>query len=145
MNIFYAATKITVGNEAKTPFWEAPWLNGLDPKDIAPPIFMSSKRKKQNVKNASFENVWVAKINLTTGFTYDHIVQYVELWTQLQGIHLAEDITDDITWTLLASGQYSTTSSYKVQFFGAISTNMNKVVWKIWAPPKNKSLACALQ
>jgi hypothetical protein len=46
MNIFYAATKITVGNEAKTPFWEAPWLNGLDPKDIAPPIFMSSKRKK---------------------------------------------------------------------------------------------------
>jgi hypothetical protein len=29
----------------------------------------------------------------------------------------------------------------KAHFFGAISTNMNKMVWKIWVPPKTKSFA----
>jgi hypothetical protein len=45
MQIFYAATSITIGNGMKTPFWHAPWLNGRSPKDIAPTIFESSKRK----------------------------------------------------------------------------------------------------
>jgi hypothetical protein len=39
MDIFYAATKIMVGNGAKTFFWNAPWIDGKSPKDIAPLIF----------------------------------------------------------------------------------------------------------
>jgi hypothetical protein len=35
MEIFYAATTITLGNGRKTPFWHAPWLEGKRPKDIA--------------------------------------------------------------------------------------------------------------
>jgi hypothetical protein len=45
MDIFYAATTITLGNGKKTSFWEAPWLTGRKPKDIAPLIFDASKRK----------------------------------------------------------------------------------------------------
>jgi hypothetical protein len=36
MDLFYASTTITLGNGEKTPFWKAPWLNGLKPIDIAP-------------------------------------------------------------------------------------------------------------
>jgi hypothetical protein len=35
MEIFYAATAITLGNGRKTPFWHAPWVHGRMPKDIA--------------------------------------------------------------------------------------------------------------
>jgi hypothetical protein len=50
MNLFYAATKISVGNGAETLFWDAPWLDGEKPKEIAPLIYMSSKRKNWNME-----------------------------------------------------------------------------------------------
>jgi hypothetical protein len=51
MNLFYAATTITVGNREKTPFWEVPWLNNSRPIDIAFLIFKISSRKKWKVKH----------------------------------------------------------------------------------------------
>jgi hypothetical protein len=137
MNLFYAATKILVGNGA-------PWLEGEKPKDITPLIFMSSKRKNWNVKTALHNNEWVAKIEGTTEFNYDNVVQFVKLWTKIDRVHLYEDIEDNISWTLTANGQYSAASAYKAQFFGAISTNMNTMVWKVWAPPKPSPLLGSL-
>jgi hypothetical protein len=115
-------------------FW---WvrLDGEKPKKIAPLIYMSSKRKNWNVKAALHNHECVTKIDGTTGFNYEHVVQCVKLWTKLERVHLAEDIEDGITWTLSANGQYSLASAYKAQFFGAISTNMNTMIWKVWAPP----------
>jgi hypothetical protein len=46
--LVYAATKITMRNGVKTPFWDAPWLNGLRPSDLALLVFMISLRKKWN-------------------------------------------------------------------------------------------------
>jgi hypothetical protein len=43
IDIFYAATKINNGNGRKTPFWDAPWLDGRKPKEFAPLIFVISK------------------------------------------------------------------------------------------------------
>jgi hypothetical protein len=40
LSLFYATTSITVGNGCSTPFWHAPWLDGIMPKDIAPKIFV---------------------------------------------------------------------------------------------------------
>jgi hypothetical protein len=33
MDLFAAATKVTIGNGKKAIFWEAPWLNGMRLKD----------------------------------------------------------------------------------------------------------------
>ena len=44
-DFFYASTSIIVGNGAKTPFWDSPWLLGRKPKDIAPLVFEASRRK----------------------------------------------------------------------------------------------------
>jgi hypothetical protein len=121
------------------PFLVAPWLNGSKKKYIAPLIFSNSKGKKWNAKKVLHENAWVVKIEVTTKFTFDHLVQFVELWTQLQSIHLNEDIEDNISRTLSLSGQYSAVSAYKARFFEKISTNMNKMVWKIGVPPRIKT------
>jgi hypothetical protein len=64
MDLFYVASKISIGNGAKTPFWEAPWLDGAKPKDIALLIFMSSSRKRWNIKSAFHENGWIRKIKI---------------------------------------------------------------------------------
>jgi hypothetical protein len=42
-DLFAASTKVTKGNEKKALFWEAAWINGRRPKDIAPLIFYVSK------------------------------------------------------------------------------------------------------
>ena len=49
LEFFYASTTIIVGNGAKTPFWDSPWLFGRKPKDIAPLIHEASTRKNWKV------------------------------------------------------------------------------------------------
>jgi hypothetical protein len=63
--------------------------------------------------------------------TVEHIKQFVKLWTQLQTIQLIDDIEDGIIWTLSSSVQYSAAFAHTAQFFDAISTDGNKMVWKI--------------
>ena len=84
MDLFYAATVITMGNGGKTPFWEAPWLRGKKPKDIAPLIFAASKRKKWVVRDALQNNAWVHKINPSINLSINHMVEFVDLWIQLE-------------------------------------------------------------
>lgn len=78
---------------------------------------------------------------MSNTFSLEHAEQFVNLWCQLANVELDEDTEDAIAWTLTASGQYSVASAYKAQFLGATSTNMNRMVWKIWAPPKVKFFA----
>jgi hypothetical protein len=144
MNIFYAATEITLGNGLKAPFWEAPWLQGRKPKEIAPLIFAISGRKTWKVAQAMKDNAWVGMIKLDGNFTMDHFNQFVELWNLLQEVHIDENAEDEITWRLTANGQYSSKSAYEVQFLGSITSTMYKTVWKAWAPPKTKFFAWLL-
>lgn len=45
LDFFYASTTIIMGNGARTPFWDSPWLLGRKPKEIAPLIYEASSRK----------------------------------------------------------------------------------------------------
>jgi hypothetical protein len=96
MDLFYSATTITFGNGKKTPFWQAPWLDGRKPIDIAPLIFEASKRKNWKVAQALHENSWVRKIDLGGTFTMKHLVQLIDLWTLTSSIHLDPEVDDDI-------------------------------------------------
>jgi hypothetical protein len=138
MEIFYAATTISLGNGRKTPFWHAPWLNGCMPKDIAPKIFKLCKRKNWSVAHALHDDEWVRKLALDATTSIEHLTQFVQLWANIQAVHLWEDVKDDITWKLIDNGQYSTASAYKLQFFGLVESNFNKIIWKVWATPKAK-------
>jgi hypothetical protein len=57
--------------------------------------------------------------------------QFVDLWIQLQAMHLDGYIEDTIIWNLSASKGYSLASDDKLdQIFGAIP-DINKLIYKI--------------
>jgi hypothetical protein len=141
MDLFYASTTITIGDGAKTHFWEAPWLNGLKPKDIAPLIFDASSRKNWTIPQALLNNAWVRKIKMDEDFTVQHVFEFVDLCTRLQGFAFDATIEDSIVWNLTPDGEYSAKSAYQAQFFGTTFTDMKRLVWKAWAPPKTKLFA----
>jgi hypothetical protein len=72
MDIFYAATNITLGNGLKMPFWYAPWVHGRKPKDIAPKIFEICKKKKWSVAQALHDNEWISKLRNEVTLSIDH-------------------------------------------------------------------------
>ena len=96
-NLFAAATRITLGDGKMTKFWFSAWLFGEAPKDIAPKIFASSKRKKQSVFSALQNGRWVQDINQSSGFSVDHIKQFVRLWTKIDQVQLIQGTLDEIS------------------------------------------------
>jgi hypothetical protein len=80
MDIFYAATAITLGNGRMMP------LNGRKPKDIEPIIYESSKRNKCIVSDALHDDAWIGKVSLEPHFLMNHPSQlwtYGRLWKML--------------------------------------------------------------
>nr|XP_020200448.1 uncharacterized protein LOC109786280 [Aegilops tauschii subsp. strangulata] len=113
-NLFYASTNIAVGNGARTPFWDSPWVHDQKPKDIAPLLYASSM---------------------------PHFRESIRLWATLRDIHLQEDMEDDIVRKHTANGAYSAASAYDAQFQGTIRSPLICTVWKACAPPKVKFFA----
>jgi hypothetical protein len=112
------------------------------PKDLAPVIYEVSTRKRWKVNQALLGHAWVKKIKMDINLTIQHLHEYIRLWTLLRGIHLNELLEDTITWNTTDNGEYSSAAAYKAQFFGALTTNMNRLVWKACPlPPKIKFFA----
>lgn len=51
---------------------------------------------------------------------------------------ISETGDDVFTWKLEASGIYSASSAYRLQFMGSTSSPIMKSVWRAWAPSKIK-------
>jgi hypothetical protein len=84
---------------------------------------------------------WISNIKTYATLAVPHIREYLRLWEHLGGVQLIEENADSIVWNLTSNGEYSSASAYEAQFFGATLTCFNKLVWKIWAPPKVKFFA----
>jgi hypothetical protein len=82
------------------------------PKDIAPKIFEICKRKNWKVAQALHDGEWIRKLSAEATISIEHLTQFVHMWVRIQGVHLNEDVDDDITWKLTANGQYSSASAY---------------------------------
>lgn len=140
-DLFYAFTTITVGNGARTPFWDAPWVQGRKPKDIAPLIYDATVRKNWKIREALLDNAWISKIKLSNNFSIAHFHQFLQLWSSIRGFQLQHDMEDEIVWKHTDSGHYSAASAYKAQFHGMLRSPLEQVIWKVWAPPKVKFFA----
>ena len=141
LDFFYASPTITMGNGAKTPFWDSPWLHGCKPKGVAPLVFVASSRKNWKVREALQNNAWILKINTSTVVSVEHIRQFFTLWELVNGVHLDALSEYTIVWKHTTSGHYTAASAYKAQFLGFVLSPMDQMVWKTWAPPKAKFFA----
>lgn len=84
-------------------------------------------------------NTWIRDLNLLTDeMTAQHFVEYCKLWSASQRITLQPGIGDTISWKLTKDQQYSANSVYHAQFLGSELTNLNWIIWNVWAPPKCK-------
>jgi hypothetical protein len=135
------AAKVNVGDGKKARFWDAPWLDGRQPMDIAPLVYEGSNRKKCTVHKALYAEFWFSQFNTQNGLSLEHIVQFANLWEMLQSIHLDPNNEDSISWKFTNDGIYSSESAYGMQFFGQTKSSITSLVRKPWAPPKCKSFA----
>lgn len=140
-DIFAASTKVVIGDGTRATFWESTWLDGLRPKDIAPKIFELSNRKNCSVQKALLNNFWVSQVKTSQGITVEHLQEFVNLWEKLSHVHLLPDTPDSITWKLTKDGHYSAATAYSAQFLGSVDTDLPRIVWRSWAPPKCKFFA----
>jgi hypothetical protein len=115
----------------------AQWINARRHRSKKIP---NLQEKKLLVAQAFHEDEWIRELAIVATASIDHLIEFVQLWANIQRVHLWVDVEDDITWKLIGNG-YSAASTYKLQFFGLVESGLNKIVWKAWAMPKAKNHA----
>jgi hypothetical protein len=136
--LFFYSTFMLVGNGLKTPFWEAKWLHGAAPKDLAPGIFRRTRFKNRSVAFELRSNNWIR--SLTNMNTSELMQEYVILFTALSTVQLS-DQPDEVCWQWTTNGKFSVTSAYNCQFKGAYTFFPAVGVWKALAEPKCRFFA----
>jgi hypothetical protein len=132
--LFAVATEITLGNGMLADFWSDRWLQGRAPREIAPSLFKIASRKRRNVKDALSNLRWI--LDLSRGLQPEMIGEVAELAMLLDEVTLNEEDQDKIRWRFEASGEYSASSAYLIQFEGAITSDIAPMIWEGWAPGK---------
>ncbi|WVZ88969.1 hypothetical protein U9M48_035436 [Paspalum notatum var. saurae] len=136
--LFAAATRVMVNNGQRAKFWHSSWINGVSPALLFPELFKHSKRKNRTVAEALRDDNWIRDIlhDLTVGL----LSEYTQLWELVESVHFNHESAaeDTITWTRTASGEYSASSAYKMQFEGGLHSDFPHTVWLVWAPAKCK-------
>jgi hypothetical protein len=101
--------------------------------EISPACFRLVRHKNHSVALALQGRRWMRGLQRIQ--TEDRLRQFIELWSQLQGIQLQEN-EDTISWRFEPSGQYSARSAYNVQFIGAFPDQNWSKIWKLKVEPK---------
>jgi hypothetical protein len=114
-------------------FWEARWLNGVSPKDLAPNLFKQARFKFRTVQKELNNMNWIS--NLKQVNTDDLLDEFVLLFTTLSEVQLNNDHVA-ILWKWTSSGEYTTTSAYKAQFLGAYPEFRATSIWRAFCEPK---------
>lgn len=136
--LFATATSVQIGDGKTAKFWTDSWLHGIAPAGLFPNLYNHSRRKNRTVEDALQEDKWTEDVN--HNWTMELLAEYVTLFGLVTELDESRPRTqpDSITWTATASGEYSTSSAYRLQFEGGTTSNYQRSVWKVWAPPKAK-------
>lgn len=137
--MFAISVVTTIGNGEGTLFRSDCWLHGHSLQELAPNVLKcvpNRFRKTRTVAAALTDLAWVSDIK--GALSCLGLIEYLELWDALSGFVLspAEDIHH---WKLNSSGIFSTKSAYRSFFFGSITFEPWKRLWKSWAPGKCKT------
>jgi hypothetical protein len=106
-----------VGDGSNRLFWKDQWLNGRGVKDIAPAIYGLVPKRIRNtrkVKEAVQNFRWVA--DFREALTATVLMEYLELYQELEQVVLHPDLTNEHIWQLSSTGQFSSKSAYNAMF-----------------------------
>jgi hypothetical protein len=107
--LFFVSTVISVGNGCNTPFWEARWLHGVSPRDLAPNFYKQARLKHWTVDKGLYNLKWIKNVRQLN--TEELLDEFILLFTTSGDIHLTQE-ADTIFWKWTASGQYTASSAY---------------------------------
>jgi hypothetical protein len=116
--IFFASTYIHIGDGKATPFWEAKWLHGVAPKDMAPTLFKIARYKKRSVHTEVLNDNWIKSLGTINNPA--QLDEYVMMFLAISSVTLT-DRKDKIIWRWTANEIYTMASSYYCQFQGAMT------------------------
>ena len=133
--LFRASTIVTVGDGNTTKFWEASWLNGRAPRDIAPSLYKLAWRKHLTVKEQLENQSWTR--GLWRMSSVEEMADFVALWDLVQDVQLTTE-EDKITWKWTPDGSYTAKSAYEVQFKGSYCSFKPNAIWRAHAEGKHK-------
>ncbi|PUZ51607.1 hypothetical protein GQ55_6G201900 [Panicum hallii var. hallii] len=135
------STVVTLGDGAKTSFWQSSWLQGQAPMDLFPDLFKLAWRKNKTVRDE------LVNLNWTRGLwkmqTIEEMACFVKLWDLVQAVQLSDE-PDKITWSWTADGEYTAKSAYNAQFMGSFSEFSGTSIWKADSEGKHKFFAWLL-
>jgi hypothetical protein len=93
--LFFNSTHVQIGNGRNTPFWEAKWLLGSTPKDIAPRLHRRARFKNRTVHKELHNSNWIR--NLGVIGSPELLEEFVTLHMAISSVNLTED-NDLIFW-----------------------------------------------
>jgi hypothetical protein len=134
-HLFLFSTIIQIGDGKSTPFWEARWLRGLAPKELAPNLFLIARFKRRTVQQEQRNNNWIR--NLQHISTTEQLVEFTLLFMAISSTELSNK-KDSTSWKWSANGKFSVASAYDCQFAGSMTTFLAPDVWSAFSEPRRK-------
>jgi hypothetical protein len=83
-----------------------------------------------------FQLRWVS--DFQGALTVSVLLDYFELFQELENVELQPGVPDKHIWRLSPSGRFSSKTAYMAMFQGSIPFQPAERVWKTWAPNKCK-------
>jgi hypothetical protein len=85
-HLFFSSTWVQIGNGKTTPFWEARWLLGSAPKDLAPHLFECARYKGRTIATEFKNNNWIKNLQDISSTT--HLEEFTLLFMALSDVQL---------------------------------------------------------
>jgi hypothetical protein len=125
--LFFSFTIVQVGDGRDTPFWEARWIRGTSPKELAPNLFKLAQFKCRSVRVELHNCNWIK--NLKQLQIAEQLDEFVLLFMALSRTNLSNQI-DKIFWKWTPDDRFSVASAYDCQFHGSMAFFQAPVIWK---------------
>jgi hypothetical protein len=136
--MFFCSPEIQIGNGRNTPFWEAKWLQGATPKDLAPNLYNIARYKSRTVHKELERSNWI--INLRNINNSSQLEEFTILFMAIVDVTLTDE-EETIKWKWTADGKSSASSAYEYQFLGSFTNLPAASIWNARAESKYKSFA----
>ena len=126
--LFRAVTTVTIGDGATALFWHSSWSGPHTLAASYPLLYSHSRRKNRTVREALTGETWIK--DLRHGNLQPLLQEFIRLHRTISLTVLTDGRRDKIRWTLEASGLYSASSAYAVQFQGRVQVDWQNLIWE---------------